>query len=397
MAHNGTVQNAGRDAGATTRGGALDALRFAAAVFVVLYHFGTDAPVEVERLAPALTRSWVATDFFLMLSGYVLGRAYGAALDAGRIGYGAFVARRLKRIWPAHLVVLAGFAGLMLAGAAAGMAPAHADRYGLDTLLAQAGLVHAWGVVRVASWNVPSWTLSALVVCYLVFPLAWRASRPLQGRTAALLGALDVLALAALAGRLLLHRSPWDLPFDLGAVRALPIFLCGLLLARAATGLALSRFQAFVVAAGGAAALALFQSAGRSDLTDLGTLAALAFAVLGVDAVRGLRAPGAAQAARLSFALFVSHALAGAVWFAAMRAIEHRFELIEPARWALWAGSLPFALAVAWAFDRFVDQPIQRALKGRFEPSARARAPRPGPATLEEPGHPTTRAARRSA
>jgi peptidoglycan/LPS O-acetylase OafA/YrhL len=373
MPQNGTPATAS----AAQRGGALDALRFLAAAFVVLYHYGADAPVAVETLAPVLGRGWLATDFFVMLSGYVLGRAYGAGLDAGRMGLGDFFGRRLRRIWPAHLAVLAAFAVLVAAAGAAGIAPAHPERYGAGAFLAQAGLAHAWGFVEVPSWNVPSWTLSALVVCYAFFPLAWRSSRLLQGRGAGLLCAIDVLALTAVAGRLLFDRSPWDLPFQLGAIRALPIFLCGLLLARSVGGVALKRGEAMVVAGGGLIALWLFQACARTDLTDLGSLAAIAFAVVGLDQVRGLKARWAEEGAALSFALFITHALAGAVWFGALHAATARFLMPEALRWVLWAGSLPFALAVAWAFDRWVDQPVQRAL-GRL-------AFRPRPATGSEP------------
>src|SRR3712207_8360563 len=97
------------------RGGALDALRFLAAAFIVLYHYEAHAPAAFEALHPSLTRSYLATDFFLMLSGYVLGRTYGPRLSAGKIGYGSFLLRRVSRVWPGHAVVLAGFALLVLA------------------------------------------------------------------------------------------------------------------------------------------------------------------------------------------------------------------------------------------------------------------------------------------
>ena len=43
------------------RGGALDLLRVLAAVLIVLYHFGQNAPVELEALHPVFGRGYLAT------------------------------------------------------------------------------------------------------------------------------------------------------------------------------------------------------------------------------------------------------------------------------------------------------------------------------------------------
>ena len=96
--------------------GALDLLRFGAAAFVVLFHFGSSAPVDLTATYPMLDRGWLATDFFIIVSGYVLGRAYGDPLDDLRLSPMLFTARRLARIWPAHLIVLFGFAARVSLG-----------------------------------------------------------------------------------------------------------------------------------------------------------------------------------------------------------------------------------------------------------------------------------------
>src|SRR3712207_5722681 len=90
------------------RGGALDLLRFLAAGFIVLYHYEAYAPARFQDIHEALTRGYLGTDFFLMLSGYVLGRAYGPRLD--RVGPTGFLIRRVARVWPGHLIVLAAVA-----------------------------------------------------------------------------------------------------------------------------------------------------------------------------------------------------------------------------------------------------------------------------------------------
>ena len=102
------------------RGGALDALRFVAALFVVVFHFGDQAPVALSELHPFLGRGYLATDFFLMLSGFVLAKAYGPAVAAHRISLGRFWSKRFVRCYPTHLITLALLAAMVGAGALSG-------------------------------------------------------------------------------------------------------------------------------------------------------------------------------------------------------------------------------------------------------------------------------------
>lgn len=349
------------------RGGALDALRFLAAAFIVLYHFSPSAPVDLAEAWPVLGRGWLATDFFLLLSGYVLGRAYGPALDAGRMDGAAFLARRVARVWPAHLMVLGGFVLLVGASGAAGMGPLHPERFGLRELVSEAALIHAWGVTHQAGWNEPSWTLSALVACYALFPLAWRGSRLLAGRIGAVGAALVVLLGAGGLSLAVLGRPLWDLPFHLGVVRAVPLFLAGLLLARLAGGWRASRALAGALLLSAVGLLAALQAAERSEAQAFVSVAALAVIVLAADALRTGGSTLVARAARISFALFITHALAGAAWFGGLRVVAALGAPELAAGWWAWAGAFPFALGCAWAFDRWADAPVQRWLRSRLE------------------------------
>ena len=362
--------------GKEERGGAPEALRFLAAAFIVLYHFGADAPVELATLSPVLARGWLATDFFLILSGFVLGRAYGRSLDEGRTDPAAFVGRRLLRVWPAHLVVLAGFVILVKGAHLLGVEPAHPEHYRMGDLAAQAGLSHAWGLTHNADWNVPSWSLSALAVCYLAFPGAWAATRGMGPRTAVGL-ALLIVAIAAAAARTLLDRSLYDLPFDMGVLRALPLFLGGLLLSRVCARLALKPAMAGGLGTAALAAVASLAAAPRGDLADFAAICALGLLIVAADAWKGGRSRLTAWGARISFALFITHALTGAVWYGSERWALSHLGLSATAQWTWWALGLPAALLAAWAFERVVDAPLQRALKGlRWRPG---RCPAPAP------------------
>ena len=335
------------------RGGALDALRFLAAAFIVLYHYEWQAPVSFDALHPSLTRGYLATDFFLMLSGYVLGRTYGRRLVEGRIGYGSFLLRRITRVWPAHLIVLAGFAALVAAAAAAGFALNNAHAFEWSALPGHALLAQSWALGVSPGWNTPTWSLSALIVCYALFPLIWPVLARLSGR-GALVAGVAVLVAAALAAQAF-GRTFYDLPGEIGVFRAVPLFVLGAALARfgAPGGLTLNGARLTGVAA--AVAFVALQLLGRFDFLSILLIAAIIMAA-------GARTPPraskpVARAAELAFALYITHSLAGAVWYRSLGLTDP--PAAGPLAWALWASAFAFALLGAIVFHHLIDMPLQ--------------------------------------
>ncbi len=84
---------------------ALDGLRGIAAVAVVLYH---------SRLGDRLgvfTHGWLAVDFFLCLSGYVIGLAYDKRMASGMTA-SAFAKVRVLRLYP--MVLIGGTIGIVM-------------------------------------------------------------------------------------------------------------------------------------------------------------------------------------------------------------------------------------------------------------------------------------------
>ncbi|MBC2664752.1 acyltransferase [Novosphingobium flavum] len=78
----------------------LDALRAVAALMVVIMHTGAIWP-NATRIAPA---SYLAVDFFFLLSGFVMGRTYERKMIAGSLGPARFIAARYRRLWPTMAV-----------------------------------------------------------------------------------------------------------------------------------------------------------------------------------------------------------------------------------------------------------------------------------------------------
>ena len=148
----------------STRGGALDLLRLLASLLIVIYHFGAEGPMRIERFGQVFSRGFLATDFFLMLSGYVLAKTYGVRVLEHGVSTGEFLKRRILRIWPAHLVMLALFVAFVLVTSAVGLAPQNPQWFQWSQLLPQIFLMQAWFVPGPSGWNMPTWTLSALIV-----------------------------------------------------------------------------------------------------------------------------------------------------------------------------------------------------------------------------------------
>jgi peptidoglycan/LPS O-acetylase OafA/YrhL len=73
--------------------------------------------------------------------------------------------------------------------------------------------------------------------------------------------------------------------------------------------------------------------------------------------------------AKLSFSLFITHAITGLVWFGVTDILTARLDLPVAVQWVLWGLSVPAALLFAGLFHVLVDGPLQawiaRRLKAR--------------------------------
>jgi len=185
---------------------ALTSVRGIAAWFVVLYHIR----LSIAGLSPdwvaVFAKGYLAVDFFFLLSGFVIWLTWSDRLRAG--GWRMvpqFLQKRVARIWPLHLFMLACAVGLALLLAATGRA--NPTDYPFGELPLHIFLLQNWGFTDHLAWNDPSWSISAELGAYLLFPLLalaidWR--RVPTWAVLAAIGALLVLlhALIADAGAL---------------------------------------------------------------------------------------------------------------------------------------------------------------------------------------------------
>lgn len=136
----------------------LTSLRFLAAMMVVITHltFVVDMPKVERALAEP---GYTGVGFFFVLSGFVLTWSHR---DGDRSA--AFYRRRFARIYPLHLLTWA--VGVLLTAGVASRADAAQNVVSLT-------LVQAWLPTErfIQGPNPPSWSLSAEVFFYAMFPL----------------------------------------------------------------------------------------------------------------------------------------------------------------------------------------------------------------------------------
>jgi peptidoglycan/LPS O-acetylase OafA/YrhL len=142
----------------------LTALRGIASVWVVLCHVQLFwFPGAPAGIAAVCGLGQTAVDIFFVLSGFILACVYGG-LRLNRAPL--FWLRRVCRIYPLHLAVLATFGGMTFAA----VLLHHSDHahdwrsFWVEALLLQPFLP------GLTAWNPPAWSLGIEMLCYALFP-----------------------------------------------------------------------------------------------------------------------------------------------------------------------------------------------------------------------------------
>ncbi len=345
------------------RGGWLDALRFIVAFLIILHHFQAAGPEPLAHVInPIFERGgFLLTNFFLIDSGYVLMRVYGAAVDKGRLSPGDFFLKRFLRVVPAHLIMGLSLVGFVLLATVAGVPPRNPEWFAWDQLPAQLLLLQSYGVHGGLGWNAPTWSISALIGCYLAFPWIIRGLMRLGPWSALAMGVGVYLVANQLCWHFLGYPV-YQMPMRYGIIRALPLFFLGMCLAWFAQKVWIAPKPAGWAGIGAALALAFVQYFDKHALI---SLACISIIILAAGAVPVKKPSKLVEtAAMVSFSMFISNEVIRIVWFGVVNAVEARISLPVAAQWGLWGLGVAAAVAFAFAFHFAIDNPIQTRIRG---------------------------------
>jgi peptidoglycan/LPS O-acetylase OafA/YrhL len=216
---------------------ALDGYRFLAAVLVAVGHFNEGFQLGLEKITLIAERFGLFVDFFFILSGFVIALNYSAKIT-NLTAYCDFIWRRFARLWPLHVAVLIFFASIGLVGMIVGHQFNHPDAIKLSTLPWNLFLLHAWGPVWHGSFNAASWSISAEMFVYALFPLLSWQVQAVKGRWLPILLSFSII-IAFVIGLILLRdamglREWYKATYDWGMLRAIPSFMLGVVIHRIA-------------------------------------------------------------------------------------------------------------------------------------------------------------------
>lgn len=339
----------------------LDSYRFIAASLVCLYHFNKADVLGLQGVSPAFPGMQLMVDFFFTLSGFVIAKTYLGKVTDGP-SYRLFMWKRLARLYPLHLVTLCvGILGGMVVGTGALQPGTNPDVFSAKAILANLTLTHSMGVTSYGSFNIPSWSISAEMFVYALFPLmAFLVLRLHPLATAALIVAYVAITVAV---REALGLRDWTLAwYDGGALRAVPTFFAGVLIAHLVTT-RWTRFAPSILWAHGFFLLSFVPM--HFGLRDELALACFALVVLFAASAEQNGAESRLQHPRwvhlgdASYSLYMWHMPLKVGVFAVMAKL---FGLGLVPMWGAAALSYVLSLAVALLCYRWFEMPVRRRM-----------------------------------
>jgi peptidoglycan/LPS O-acetylase OafA/YrhL len=336
---------------------ALTGVRGFAAWFVVFYHIRLSIAGLSTSLRDVFAKGYLAVDFFFLLSGFVIWLTWNDRLRTGGMaGVPRFLQKRLARIWPLHLVTLAGAVALALVLRGTGRDD---PQFVFPELPLHVFLLQNWGFTRHLAWNDPAWSISAELAAYLLFPVLVMAVDWRRVPSAVLLALAGLLLLA-------LHLaidSPTlgtDIP-RYGLLRCLIEFTTGSIVcalwvrwrtARAAIGAAISI----------ATALIIMWIAGLPETLVIPALFATLLLLLALTSGRPHN-PFETRTihffGEISYATYLGHFI---LWKAFKLAFVADANAVSPAKIALYLG---LVLLASIALYHLIERPAQRWLNRR--------------------------------
>lgn len=284
-------------------------VQFFAGVCIMLRHYSYFIKTEFPVLASALSHV-TFSDFFFCCSGFLL-HYVNARKD--RVELVPMLRKRFAKLYPLHLLTTLFYVTILVLSAYVGSVGA--TRSSWDCVLPTLTLTHAFGTVDRQCLNYPSWFLSALFAMYLIYqPVRLLIARVGVGWVVA--GILSIVVAYEIAYRWAGLPQWTTLTYNYGALRGIPTFLAGVVIAEALPSIAprVRNFQpayaVFVLAVAG-------MMAGIEPLLSQVILPVALVALLAGAEAHGaesfLRGPRLARVGAWSFPLYLLHVPVAAV------------------------------------------------------------------------------------
>ena len=220
----------------------LTTLRGVAAIWVVVFHFQVLICLFVlPQQSLLIEKGYLMVDLFFIMSGFIISHVYHQSFQAGITiqNFKKFIVARFARIYPLHFFTLLFMIILVAAGNGWNI---------IDdpkAIPANIFLLHSFGINKIFTWNIPSWSISAEWWAYMVFPVLTIFIYRGKGLAMIALGLFVVVAYMAIMYWLPRHDPfdptaivPHDLnaTYDFGFLRGLAGFISGMLLYKGLSG-----------------------------------------------------------------------------------------------------------------------------------------------------------------
>ena len=345
----------------------LDALRIVAALAIVTFHWGGShagwltnaAHLDLQPLA-----SFV--DLFFVISGVVICRVYN-----GMANFGAFVSfmrKRFARLAPLHYAMLAVYVAIGLAAPLAGMALNEPDKYDMSCVVPNLLFLQATPACPKLTFNFPSWSIGAEMMCYMIFPLLLALYRVRVWAPAALAVAM-MGTLYAIGPAGPLHRLWVEWTFEWSVLRALPAFALGVSLYGLRRPLARVPMPGVLIYA----ALALFALMMVARVW-LGLFLPVAYVIAALALAADERGKTGAVVrtlapwGQLTYGVYMLHAVFMTVLFSI--GFDRLLHMTPAVKAFAVVASVPLLLAAAYLSLNLFERPARRWLQGSGRPRA---------------------------
>lgn len=353
----------------------LTSLRFAAALWVLVYHFRSHLGLALERFRP-VAKGYLGVDLFFILSGFILAHVYLAAWREKRFSYRSFLWARLARIYPVHLATLALMIVLWVVATRLGIS-FEALAFDPAVLPQHVFLLQAWGTTPTDQWNFPSWSISAEWFAYLGFPIVALAVLALRRRPTLAIGAAVAVFVLLFASAAAIGVLFTDMTSHIGALRIIPSFLFGAAIYQFGAQVRVPRSWSRMLLLLALVWIAFMTLIKASDLAIWPALGLLIFA-LGETAKPAnqtvLGTPWLVYLGEASFALYMIHLPVDILYFHGLDKIAPNVAATAP--WLAWLGVFPACVLAAIAVHEAIEKPARNWLRAH-DPFAKKPPPEP--------------------